>query len=870
MKKLVIVISSIICASFFGIAVNAQNPSLELSWLSGSWNPAPGPTQGPSIATQLQTFQNDALNNSNFSNNSPAVTVTTALRNQVFTGYNYAGSQGTVTTGLSFGTQKSEWNDPVVTTQGPRSGNLFDLLGANVGAHGPTASLYRSFAGEALGTIDADFSQFGADGNGGVTLFTTVEPLRNLPGVDKAGRYAYGELVINFSRKVKDPVINIASLGGSSWYQTTVGAPWNIAYFTTELELVTPGFSSVRLSGTPFFDIQGNKILNNASRPNGDSQTGSVDVKGFSSFGAASGSVQVIGNVDSLVYRVYLRGSSLSDYPFTFDAVGILGASRNPFYGDFWAISYSMKKPTQQIFGNIFIDPQTSDNNINQSFGNPNSRTNAGGLLFANLISGGLVIATVPVSANGDYLFDNVAPGTYTVQLSSNQGVVGQPQPATALPLNWINTGEFIGSGAGTDGSVNGISASFAINASDIVTNVNFGIKAGACPNNILYQNPVAFTGYYGGFEVTPAASNFYPTGTNYSNGRGRIYPATPLAAADYSITSNPNLFNNTLSSYPSLGGQNQMAVKPSATNQTAYYIMDSAGKTNSGFQIWFISGPGPGGDYNFRGWFSKSTAADAVIKIKIYDADVTSRVFKDMNVTVTGAAGSWVYWTAPWNVNYGVPGQFSLTKKVRFDIISVNGAPFSIDELCFDEPALGPPLPITLSDFTVNKKDCNANLVWKTSTESNSDRFEVEVSTSANPVYTIAGTVSASGSSSTTKTYRFGYPMQEGVVYYFRIKMIEKDGSFTYSDLRSSNCTKGKGDIVIAPNPVKTTFHISGMENGKNTIIVYAANGQLVKTQTIAQNQGDVNISSLAPGMYMVKITSETGNTVVSKLIKY
>ena len=59
-------------------------------------------------------------------------------------------------------------------------------------------------------------------------------------------------------------------------------------------------------------------------------------------------------------------------------------------------------------------------------------------------------------------------------------------------------------------------------------------------------------------------------------------------------------------------------------------------------------------------------------------------------------------------------------------------------------------------------------------------------------------------------------------------------------------------------------------MENGKNSILVYAANGQLVKAQVITQNQGDVNVSYLAPGLYTVKVTSETGNTVVSKLIKY
>jgi hypothetical protein len=111
---------------------------------------------------------------------------------------------------------------------------------------------------------------------------------------------------------------------------------------------------------------------------------------------------------------------------------------------------------------------------------------------------------------------------------------------------------------------------------------------------------------------------------------------------------------------------------------------------------------------------------------------------------------------------------------------------------------------------------------------------------------------------------------MQEGVVYYFRLKMIDKDGSFTNSDTRSASCTKGRGDIVIAPNPTVDKFNITGMESGKNTIIVYGANGQLVKTQVIAQNFGSVDVSYLAPGMYTVKITSEAGNTVVSKLIKY
>ncbi len=866
MKKLVIAIFTIMFTALLGTAVNAQNASLELSWISGSWNPLPGPTQGPSVANQTQTFQNDVLNNSNFSAYTPAITVTTKLRNQNFTGYNYAGSQGTVTTGLSFGTSKSEWDDPLVLTQGPRKSNLYDLLGANVGANGPIATQFRSFTGEAPGTIDADFSQFGADGNGGVAIFSTVEPLRTLAGVDKAGRYAYGELVITFSQPVKDPVIHIASLGGSSWYQASVGAPWNISYFTAELEMVSTGVTSAKISGTDYLNVVGNNILNSAIRPNGASNPGGFDVKGNSTYGAASGSIQITGTVTELVYKVYMRGSTLSDYPFSFDAVGLLGATRNPFYGDYWSISYSFPKPVlQTVSGNVFIDKDIADGDINKSFTNPNDKTGAG-CLNANLISGGVVVATMPVGANGEFLFQGVAPGTYTVQTSCVAGVVGQPMPATTLPLNYVRTGEFNGPGAGTDGSPNGISAAFTINAGDVRTNINFGIRANNCPDNIMFQNPPASSGYYGGFENAPVAANFFPTGTNLGNGPGRIYANTALAPANYSITTNPSTFSALLSSYNSLGGQNQMVVSPSANNQTAYYVIDSLGKNGAGFQTYLLSGTGS----SFKGWFAKSTATDAVVKVKIYDADDAAKVFSDVDVTVTGTPGTWKYWDMPWTINYGTPGLPSTTKKVRIDIISVNGAPFSIDELCFTESAAGPILPITISEFAVNQSACTANLVWKTSNEINSDRFEVEVSTGNNPVYVSAGTIAASGNSTLTKTYQFNYPMQAGVVYYFRLKLIDNNGAFKYSDIRSTNCARGKGEITIAPNPVRDRFTISGMETGKNTVLVYASNGQLVKSLVITQTVENVSVSNLSPGLYTVKVTGESGNTVVKKLVKY
>jgi len=55
------------------------------------------------------------------------------------------------------------------------------------------------------------------------------------------------------------------------------------------------------------------------------------------------------------------------------------------------------------------------------------------GTLYANLVSGGNVLASVTVANNGTYGFPNLSSGNYTVQVSVNAGTVGQTMPATAL-----------------------------------------------------------------------------------------------------------------------------------------------------------------------------------------------------------------------------------------------------------------------------------------------------------------------------------------------------------------------------------------------------------------------------------------------------
>jgi hypothetical protein len=143
------------------------------------------------------------------------------------------------------------------------------------------------------------------------------------------------------------------------------------------------------------------------------------------------------------------------------------GSATMPFVN---LVSYSLS-------GNVFNDINgLTDNTVNGSgLGNP-----AGTTLHANLISAGNVSQTIPVNANGTYSFSGVSAGSFTVQISTNAGTVGQPTPVTLLPTGWVHTGEFVGTSAGNDGTANG-NLSFTVSAN--LTDINFGIQE-ACAAN--------------------------------------------------------------------------------------------------------------------------------------------------------------------------------------------------------------------------------------------------------------------------------------------------------------------------------------------------------------------------------------------------
>ncbi|KAA5534626.1 hypothetical protein F0919_08385 [Taibaiella lutea] len=123
-----------------------------------------------------------------------------------------------------------------------------------------------------------------------------------------------------------------------------------------------------------------------------------------------------------------------------------------------------------QISGTVFNDVNgITDNTVN------GTGANAGGLnaVLVNVTTGN-VAATTAVAANGTYSFASVTSANYNVLITTNTATVGSAPPIVALPANWVVTGEYLGTGTGNDGTVDGI---LPLGTTASVTDANFGIE---------------------------------------------------------------------------------------------------------------------------------------------------------------------------------------------------------------------------------------------------------------------------------------------------------------------------------------------------------------------------------------------------------
>ncbi len=175
--------------------------------------------------------------------------------------------------------------------------------------------------------------------------------------------------------------------------------------------------------------------------------------------------------------------------------------------------------------------------------------------------------------------------------------------------------------------------------------------------------------------------------------------------------------------------------------------------------------------------------------------------------------------------------------------------------------------LPVELIDFSVIKENKIQNISWQTASEINTSHFNIQRSNNGKDFTTI-GKVNAKGAS----TYMFNDqalrptpPSPKGVLYY-RLEVVDKDGSKTYSEIRSVYLTTDDSGFTISPNPAKDYVTVTG-SNIKQVKLLDNM-GRVVVVKDVNNMPINIPVNRLSKGLYMVQATYTDGNMKTEKVV--
>jgi len=186
--------------------------------------------------------------------------------------------------------------------------------------------------------------------------------------------------------------------------------------------------------------------------------------------------------------------------------------------------------------------------------------------------------------------------------------------------------------------------------------------------------------------------------------------------------------------------------------------------------------------------------------------------------------------------------------------------------------------LPQLLTGFDGYYSNGKSELNWQTETEVNTDHFIVERSLDGN-TYLEVGNVPAKGLTNTrTNYYQLTDPLlnaQNVNRFFYRLKIVDKDGSFKYS--KQVITTRPVGDnvpVIVYPNPVlrNTTLQIRKATNDLSVIEIFNAMGQRVYRKQLTASLYNVSVDipgNWSSGVYMVRITDSKKSWSGAVMIK-
>lgn len=215
------------------------------------------------------------------------------------------------------------------------------------------------------------------------------------------------------------------------------------------------------------------------------------------------------------------------------------------------------------------------------------------------------------------------------------------------------------------------------------------------------------------------------------------------------------------------------------------------------------------------------------------------------MGITTTSPTSNVLFYGADWR-HYGSTGPRTGLQRI------LRG---SFDHVQFND---GRVTPVELVAFDARRTGSAVTLDWATASEQNSGWYEVEraVNTGNELAFERIETVPAAGNSTTRREYNaVDNSVRSGSTYIYRLRMVDRDGTFDYSDevavVIGDNGNNAVSISEARPNPV------SGVANFDYTLNT-AGNVRVELTDMIGRVVSNIFEGNVSAGTHALEVSAE------------
>lgn len=245
---------------------------------------------------------------------------------------------------------------------------------------------------------------------------------------------------------------------------------------------------------------------------------------------------------------------------------------------------------------------------------------------------------------------------------------------------------------------------------------------------------------------------------------------------------------------------------------------------------------------------------------------------------------------TCEWDNTYGTPLSFTARNSLIGDVLEVPAPfPFASQGTGFITSPTGyslaglsafseftlpgksdltpPVLPVELILFTGYPVDNKyIELKWITASEINNDGFEIQRSTDG-VTFTAIGYADGKGTTSETSSYTFqDFNVTQNVVYFYRLKQVDFDGSTSFSNIVRVRLLPGVGGgwtiSNFIPNPAVSSSYLNLQTSSDINLdyVFYDVLGRVIERKTSFFSKGnhliEMDVEALAGGIYFISVT--------------